>query len=133
MCAPLPHARTHSHAQPRLLITPRAFPTHTHACILPPSLCAPHLQYLSLVRELVDEGVYRSDRTGTGTFSMFGRQVRASSGGGGGMFTELLLPAAAQRDSRLEAMQKAQRSWCAHAARHALLPPQLPLTDALPC
>ena len=34
--------------------------------------------YLSLLQRLIDEGVYRSDRTGTGTWSVFGEQVRFS-------------------------------------------------------
>lgn len=34
------------------------------------------LQYLDLVRELIEEGCPRSDRTGTGTLSKFGTQQR---------------------------------------------------------
>jgi len=34
--------------------------------------------YLSLLQRLIDQGVYRSDRTGTGTWSVFGEQVRFS-------------------------------------------------------
>jgi dihydrofolate reductase/thymidylate synthase len=33
-------------------------------------------QYLDLVREVIDKGVCRDDRTGTGTLSVFGRQMR---------------------------------------------------------
>ena len=33
-------------------------------------------QYLDLVREVLDQGVVRDDRTGTGTRSVFGRQLR---------------------------------------------------------
>ena len=33
-------------------------------------------QYLGLLREVLDEGARRDDRTGTGTRSLFGRQVR---------------------------------------------------------
>ncbi len=35
-------------------------------------------QYLSMVRDILDNGVKRDDRTGTGTFGAFGRQLRFS-------------------------------------------------------
>jgi thymidylate synthase len=39
-------------------------------------------QYLNLVRHIVDEGTCKSDRTGTGTLSLFGEQLRFDLGKG---------------------------------------------------
>lgn len=36
----------------------------------------PEYQYLNLVGDIMDHGVARSDRTGTGTLGLFGRQIR---------------------------------------------------------
>ena len=36
------------------------------------------IQYLNLLRDIKENGIKRDDRTGTGTLSVFGRQVRFS-------------------------------------------------------
>ena len=41
-------------------------------------LSHPPLQYLDLCRDVINNGVKRSDRTGTGTLSKFGVQMRFS-------------------------------------------------------
>lgn len=39
-------------------------------------------QYLGLMQRILDEGIYRDDRTGTGTWSLFGAQLRFPLGNG---------------------------------------------------
>ena len=45
---------------------------------LPAALRAKHeeLQYLEMIEDIIESGVYRGDRTGTGTYSKFGCQMR---------------------------------------------------------
>ncbi len=42
----------------------------------------PEYQYLNLMRDLIDNGARRGDRTGTGTLGLFGRQIRFDLGKG---------------------------------------------------
>ena len=42
----------------------------------PPSPAHPEQQYLALLRDVLETGVRREDRTGTGTLGVFGRQIR---------------------------------------------------------
>jgi dihydrofolate reductase/thymidylate synthase len=52
--------------------------TEGPSAVLPPGLAVPHeeQQYLNLIAEVMDEGIYRGDRTGTGTLSKFGATMR---------------------------------------------------------
>jgi thymidylate synthase len=33
-------------------------------------------QYINLLRDILENGAHKQDRTGTGTLSVFGRQIR---------------------------------------------------------
>ena len=39
-------------------------------------ICSFPEQYLDLVEDVIENGAFREDRTGTGTFSKFGTQMR---------------------------------------------------------
>jgi dihydrofolate reductase / thymidylate synthase len=54
------------------------FRTGDTAPALPPALRPRHeeLQYLDLIREAIECGAVKTDRTGTGTLSLFGRSMR---------------------------------------------------------
>ena len=46
-------------------------------------------QYLDLMRHVRDNGVFKADRTGTGTYSVFGYQMRFDLGQGFPVLTTL--------------------------------------------
>lgn len=50
----------------------------TTPVVLPPAMASKHdeLQYLDLVDRIIRTGTYRPDRTGTGTYSLFGTSMR---------------------------------------------------------
>ena len=46
-------------------------------------------QYIDLLQDILENGVTKSDRTGTGTISIFGRQIRHKMSDGFPLLTKL--------------------------------------------
>jgi thymidylate synthase len=49
-------------------------------------------QYIALLQDILDNGVEKKDRTGTGTLSVFGRQIRHSMKDGFPLLTTKKMP-----------------------------------------
>ena len=51
-------------------------PMNVKVALSPAVADHPERQYLALLADIIDNGVQRGDRTGTGTLGVFGRQMR---------------------------------------------------------
>ena len=49
-------------------------------------------QYTDLLQDILDNGITKSDRTGTGTISVFGRQIRHKMSEGFPLLTTKKMP-----------------------------------------
>ena len=60
-------------------VGPAVFPAPSPGASMAAMTQHPEMQYLNLIRDIMENGVVRGDRTGTGTVSKFGVQMQFSS------------------------------------------------------
>jgi len=70
---------TIAHYAPNKIVSPFSGVEYRHLVLVPVSEVSQHShdkEYMSLLQDILDNGTLRSDRTNTGTLSVFGRQLR---------------------------------------------------------